>query len=50
MTEIERKVQLVRKYIHIKKNVDIIDIDLKDGLDLEKLDFAYKIAFDFFYR
>jgi len=50
MTEIERKVQLVRKYIHIKKSVDIIDIDLKDGLDLEKLDYAYNIAANFFYR
>ncbi len=50
MTEIEQKVQLVRKYIHYKKNVDIKDIKLVDGKDLEKLDYAYRIAYDFFYR
>jgi flagellar biosynthesis component FlhA len=49
MTEIEQKVQLVRKYIHHKKGVDIVDINLKDGIDLQKLDYAYKIAFNFFY-
>lgn len=50
MTEIENKVQLVRKYIQVKKNVDIVNINLKDGLDLEKLYYAYNIAFNFFYR
>lgn len=49
MTEIEQKVLLVRKYIMSKKNVDIIDINLKDGLDLQKLDYAYGIAYNFFY-
>ena len=48
MTDIERKVQLVRRYIHHKKGVDIIDINLKDGIDLQKLDYAYKIALNFF--
>jgi flagellar biosynthesis component FlhA len=50
MTEIEQKVQLVRKYIHQKKGVDIVDINLKDGVDLQKLDYAYKIAFNYFYK
>lgn len=48
MTEIERKVQVVRKYIIVKKNIDIKDIILKDGEDLSKLDFAYRIALNFF--
>ena len=41
MTEIEHKVQVVRRYIYENKGVDIIDIDLKDGLDLQKLNYAY---------
>ncbi len=47
MTEIEIKVQTVRQYIHVRKGVDIVNIDLKDGLDLEKLDYAYGIAINF---
>ena len=49
MTEIEQKVQLVRKYIHHKKGVDIKNIKLVDGNDLDKLDYAYNIAYSFFY-
>ena len=49
MTEIENKVRLVRSYIYHKKNIDIVDINLKDGLDLQKLDFAYAIAHKFFH-
>lgn len=48
MTEIDHKVQLVRQYIFGKKNVDIGNINLIDGKDLEKLDYAYKFAFDYF--
>lgn len=48
MIEIEQKVQLVRRYIHHKKGIDIVNIELKDGLDLQKLDYAYGIALDFF--
>lgn len=49
MTEIEQKVQLVRKYIYHQKGIDIKDIHLVDGKDLEKLDYAYKYAYEFFY-
>ena len=49
MTEIEQKVQLVRKYIIAKKGVDIKDIHLVDGKDLSKLDYAYKYAWTYFY-
>jgi hypothetical protein len=49
-TEIELKVQTVRKYIYAMKGIDIVNIDLKDGLDLEKLDFAYNIAIKYFNR
>ena len=41
MTEIEHKVQVVRKYIYQLKGVDIVNIKLVDGLDLQKLDYAY---------
>ena len=41
MTEIEEKVQVIRQYIFNRKGVDIVDINLVDGLDLEKLDYAY---------
>ena len=41
MTDIERKVQVVRQYIYNHKGVDIKDINLKDGIDLQKLDYAY---------
>jgi len=50
MTEIEQKVQLVRKYIYEKKGKDIVNIKLVDGEDLDKLDYAYNIAFNYFYR
>ena len=50
MHSIDQKVHLVRRYIHHKKGVDIVNIDLKDGIDLQKLDFAYNVAFNFFYR
>lgn len=49
MTEIEQKVILVRKYIIAKKGIDIKDIHLVDGKDLQKLDYAYKYAHEFFY-
>ena len=48
MTEIEQKVILVRKYILAKKGIDIKDIKLVNGNDLSKLDFAYKIAYNYF--
>ncbi len=48
MTEIERKVRLVRRYIHTLKGVDIVDINLKDGEDLAKLDYAYSFAAQYF--
>tara|TARA_B110000046_G_scaffold141665_2_gene148395 strand:- start:275 stop:430 length:156 start_codon:yes stop_codon:yes gene_type:complete len=41
MTEIEQKVQVVRQYIFNRKGVDIVDIKLVDGTDLQKLDYAY---------
>ena len=41
MTEIEQKVQVVRQYIFNRKGVDIVDINLVDGTDLQKLDYAY---------
>lgn len=49
MTEIEQKVQLVRKYIFAKKGIDKKDIHLVDGIDLQKLDYAYKFAYTYFY-
>ena len=49
MTEIEQKVLLVRKYIIAKKGIDINDINLIDGKDLAKLDYAYKYAWNYFY-
>ena len=50
MNEIEIKVQLVRKYIFDKKLIDIKDINLVNGIDLQKLDYAYQIAYSFFHR
>ena len=50
MTEIEQKVILVRKYILAKKGIDIGDIKLVDGKDLDKLDYAYNIARNYFYN
>lgn len=44
MTEIERKVIAVRQYIYNNKGVDIGDIKLVDGNDLDKLDYAYEYA------
>ena len=41
MTDIERKVQVIRQYIYDNKGVDIIDINLKDNLDIDKLNWAY---------
>ena len=41
MNSIEHKVQVVRRYIYKHKGIDIVNINLKDGLDLEKLDYAY---------
>lgn len=48
MTEIEHKVALVRKYILDRKGIDIKDIKLNDGLDLQKLNYAYKIAVKYY--
>lgn len=50
MTEIEQKVILVRKYIMAQKGVDIGDIKLTDGNCLDKLDYAYAIAHEYFYN
>ena len=41
MTEIEQKAQVIRKYIFNRKGVDIVNINLVDGNDLQKLDYAY---------
>lgn len=48
MTEIEQKVQLVRKYIYELKGIDINNINLVYGKDLAKLDYAYKYALNYF--
>ena len=47
-TEIEQKVMLVRRYIHEFKGVDIGNIKLTDGEDLDKLDYAYRFAQQYF--
>ena len=41
MTEIEQKVMVIRQYIFNRKGVDIVNINLIDGKDLQKLDWAY---------
>lgn len=41
MTEIEHKVQVIRQYIYNNKGVDIIDINLEDHNDIDKLNYAY---------
>ena len=50
MTDIERKVILVRKYIFAKKGVDPGGIELRDHNCLDKLEYAYNIAREYFYN
>lgn len=48
MTEIDRKVKAVVWYINQMKSVNIGDIKLETGLDLQKLNYAYDIAIKHF--
>ena len=46
--EIEYKVMQVRRYIQEFKGVDIQNINLSNGEDLDKLNYAYKYAKQYF--
>lgn len=50
MTEIEQKVATVVRYINKKKSVNIGNINLKTGLDLQKLNYAYNIAIKYYMK